>query len=48
MASSVREEELQILKNNIQLLYEQRELLNLFNSKGIDALVIGESLTVLS
>ena len=48
MASNVREEELQILKNNIQLLYEQRELLNLFNVKGIPSLVIGDSLTALS
>ena len=37
------EKELRILKNNIQLLFEQRELLSLFDSKGISALVIGDS-----
>lgn len=48
MASNISEEKLEILKKDIQLLYEQRELLSLFSSKGIVALVIGDSLTALS
>lgn len=48
MNSNIREEKLQILKSNIQLLYEQRILLNLLNSNGIPTVVIGDSLTALS
>ena len=43
MNDEKREERLRILKNNIQLLYEQKELLSLLDNKVISALVIGDS-----
>ena len=43
MSSEDKTIKLRILNNNTQLLYEQRELLNLFKSNEISALVIGDS-----
>ena len=43
MIPKTREESLRVLKSNIQLLYEQRKLLNLLNENGIQAFVIGDS-----
>lgn len=48
MTSNLSKEGLHTLKNNIQLLYEQRELLKLLNSKGIPTIVIGDSLSALN
>ena len=48
MNHEMREDELRILKSNIQLLHEQKEILSILCSKGASALVIGDSVAAIS
>lgn len=48
MNLEMREDELRILKSNIQILHEQKEMLSILCSKGASALVIGDSAAAIS